>query len=294
MQANIFEIKRFAVHDGDGIRTTVFFKGCPLRCRWCHNPEGLAAIKNLAFYAHLCTHCGNCAKACAAGVHEVSADTHSLHRDACTFCGDCLSACPQKALRIYGRTVTIDELMPTLLADRPFFEESGGGITLSGGECLLQADFCTALLKALKDEGINTAVDTSGAVPPQSIQKVLPHTDRFLYDIKHFDPQKHKDGTGMDNHQILANLEMLFQANASVEIRIPLIPGYNDDCIEQVAQFLSQRPSLHGVRVLRYHNFAASKYSALDMPNTLPPLSDDDGVAKAKAILASHGINFIQ
>lgn len=295
MEATIFDIKRFAVHDGDGIRTTVFFKGCPLRCRWCHNPEGLTGAPVLARYTHLCTFCGACQKVCERGVHTVSGDeqTHTLDRERCVKCGACVSVCPANALRIYGRRVSVADLMPDLLADRLFYEESGGGVTLSGGECLLQADFCAELLQALKAESISTAVDTSGVVPEAAIRKVLPYTDRFLYDIKHMDPARHKEGTGMDNRQILDNLEMLFREGASVEIRIPFIPAYNGDMMDAVGRFLADRPTLYGVRVLRYHNYASSKYLALDLPDTLPPLPEDDGIAEAKETLRRYGVRVI-
>ena len=160
MKATIFEIKRFAVHDGDGIRTTVFFKGCPLRCVWCHNPEGLSFAPQDAFYEHKCIGCGECQREGFA-------------------VGDCLG----EARVLYGRGVTVDELMPTLLEDREFYENSGGGVTLSGGECLMQADFCAALLRALKEEGIHTAVDTCGFVSREALEKVIPDTDVFLYDL---------------------------------------------------------------------------------------------------------------
>lgn len=293
LKANIFEIKHFAVHDGDGIRTTVFFKGCPLRCKWCHNPEGLTASPILAYYDHLCTRCGICRTVCKAGVHRVEGNVHLTERDQCVLCGECVSECPQNALRIYGQEITVDELMPVLTAERPFYEESGGGVTLSGGECLLQADFCRELLKKLKEEGISTAVDTSGAVAWEEIEKVLPYTDRFLYDIKHMDPDAHREGTGSDNRRILDNLGRLFAENASVEIRIPLIPGYNDDCINEAAEFLSDSPSLFGVRVLKYHRYAEAKYRAVGLKNTMPPAAEEDGCEKAKAILASRGIRVL-
>ena len=159
MKARIFEIKRFAVHDGDGIRTTVFFKGCPLRCVWCHNPEGLAHKPQLAYYAHKCISCGECAAVCPQTAQKMHNGIHFFERERCTACGNCANTCPVDALHFYGREVTVEELLPPLLEDRPFYETSGGGVTLSGGECLMQADFCATLLCALKSEGISTAVE---------------------------------------------------------------------------------------------------------------------------------------
>ena len=184
MTATIFEIKRFAVHDGDGIRTTVFFKGCPLRCVWCHNPEGLTAKPQTAYYAHKCIGCGECQKQ--------NFTTES---------------CLGEARVLYGREITVDELLPILLEDKDFYENSGGGVTLSGGECLMQADFCAELLKRLKENGIHTAVDTCGFAPEEALDKVLPFTDTFLYDIKAYDEDVHIRCTGRSNLQILENLK---------------------------------------------------------------------------------------
>ena len=186
MKATIFEIKRFAVHDGDGIRTTVFFKGCPLRCVWCHNPEGLSAIPQTAHYSHKCIGCGECKKE-----------------------GFGPSDCLGEAYTVYGREVLADELLPLLLEDRDFYENSGGGVTLSGGECLIYADFCAELLRRLKAEGIHTAVDTCGYVSREALDKVIPYTDVFLYDIKAADESVHIKCTGVSNRRIIENLRYL-------------------------------------------------------------------------------------
>ena len=187
MKARIFEVKRFAVHDGDGIRTTVFFKGCPLKCVWCHNPEGISTKSELAYYAHKCIVCGECQNVCPTGAHTIENGKHSFNREKCIICGKCTDVCLSDALILYGKEMTVEELLPVLLKDKDFYDNSGGGVTLSGGECLMQADFCAELLQMLKKEGINTAVDTCGYVPKESIDKVLPYTDTFLYDIKAID-----------------------------------------------------------------------------------------------------------
>ena len=209
MTARIFEIKCFAVHDGDGIRTTVFFKGCPLRCVWCHNPEGLTAAPQIAHYAHKCIGCGACKKD-----------------------GFMPEGCLGDATVLYGKEVTVDELLPILLEDKAFYDNSGGGVTLSGGECLVQADFCAALLRRLKAEGIHTAVDTCGFVSREALDKVLPYADVFLYDIKAFDEDVHIRCTGVSNQVVLENLEYLNALGKRIEIRIPYVPNYNDDQIE--------------------------------------------------------------
>ena len=247
MTAIIFEIKRFAVHDGDGIRTTVFFKGCPLRCVWCHNPEGLSFEPQEAYYGHKCIGCGEC------------------QRDGFAS-GNCLG----EARVLYGREITVDQLLPLLLEDKDFYENSGGGVTLSGGECLMQADFCAELLKTLKGNGIHTAVDTCGFVSKAALDKVIPYTDVFLYDIKAYDEDVHIQCTGQSNIRIFENLRYLDSIGKAIEIRIPYVPGYNSDQMEKIAHLLSDLKHITKVRILPYHHYAGSKYAALNMENTLP------------------------
>ena len=272
MKGNIFDIKRFAVHDGPGIRTTVFFKGCPLRCVWCHNPEGLSAKPQLAYYAHKCVGCGGCVLSCPAGAHTLDTEhIHRFEREKCLSCGKCVSACYNGALSLFGRTVTVEELLPELTADRDFYEASGGGITLSGGECLLQADFCAALLARLKAEGLATAVDTCGFVPQEAFDKVLPYTDLFLYDIKAIDEDVHLRCTGHSNKCILENLRYLQSCGKAVEIRVPYVPGFNDGQKEKILNFLKAFSNIVRIRILPYHNYAATKYKALGLADALPP-----------------------
>ena len=192
MKVKIFEIKRFAVHDGDGIRTTVFFKGCPLKCVWCHNPESLCLESELAYFEHKCISCGECLLACPTGAHTIRDGKHEYEREKCISCGKCESVCLGNALTLYGKEMSIDSLLPILLKDKEFFDNSGGGVTLSGGECLLQADACVELLKRLKENGVHTAVDTCGFISKAILDKVIPYTDIFLYDIKSFDEETHK------------------------------------------------------------------------------------------------------
>ncbi len=270
MKATIFEIKRLAIHDGDGIRTTVFFKGCPLKCVWCHNPEGLARPVQLAYYADKCVGCMECVTACPAGAHREEGGRHVVDRSLCQGCGACAEACLGDALTVFGREVTVDELMPLLLEDREFYESTGGGITLSGGECLLQADFCAELLRRCKEQGLHTAVDTCGFVPRQALDKVIPYTDVFLYDVKAIDEGVHIKCTGQSSKLILDNLRYLDEQGKTTQIRVPYVPGWNDDQMEKIRAFLTTLSHVDEVRVLGYHNFAGSKYSALGMVNTLP------------------------
>ncbi len=264
----ISEIKRFSVHDGQGIRTTVFFKGCPLRCLWCHNPEGLSPKKQLAYYAHKCQSCGRCTHTCPA--HFIKNGVHGYDRNACVHCGKCVDSCYFGALQFYGREYSPQELVEVLVEDGAFYESTGGGITLSGGECLLYPDFCQELLRLCKEEGLRTAVDTCGRVPRSHIEKVLPYTDCFLYDLKAFDGQLHKRLTGCSNEQILENLRYLVGEGKEVEIRIPYIPEYNDKEMEKLSEFWKSLPKKVPVRVLPYHDLAGSKYTALGLENTLP------------------------
>ena len=270
MTATIFEIKRFAVHDGDGIRTTVFFKGCPLRCVWCHNPEGLSSAPQIARYTHKCIGCGECNK--EGFVPE-----------------DCIG----DAQILYGKEITVEELLPALLEDRDFYENSGGGVTLSGGECLMQADFCTELLMRLKENGIHTAVDTCGFVSKNVLDKLIPYTDVFLYDVKAYDEDVHIKCTGLSNKQILENLIYLNSIGKDIEIRIPYVPDYNDGQIEKIACFLAQLNNITKIRVLPYHNYASSKYEAMNMANTLPNRLPTDEELEAARNLIKNITKFV-
>lgn len=269
-KAVIFDIKRFAVHDGTGIRTTVFFKGCPLKCLWCHNPEGISPCTQLAYYAHKCITCGECISACEKSAHMLVNGIHTFDRNLCRACGKCEKVCHGEALKLYGKEVTIAQLLPELLEDRDFYDSSGGGVTLSGGECLLQADFCAELLKELKLYGIHTAIDTCGCIPKTAIDRVLPYVDVFLYDIKAYDKDVHIKCTGQSNETILENLRYIDNCGKNIEIRIPYVPNFNSDQIEKIARFLSSFKNVSKVKILAYHNYASSKYAALGMQDTLP------------------------
>ena len=283
MKGIVTEIKRFAVHDGDGIRTTVFLKGCSLRCLWCHNPETVSASLSLAFYGEKCTACGRCATVCEC--HKITDGTHIFDRKSCIACGKCAEECFSGCLTLYGREMTADEVFSVISEDKEFYESSNGGVTVSGGEALCQADFTAELLKKCKKDGINTAVDTCGNVPREAFDKVLPYTDTFLYDIKAMDPSVHKKCTGTDNGRILDNLGYILSKGARVEIRIPYVPGLNDKEIKPIADFLKGKKGIVRVRVLPYHNYAAGKYKALDMKDTLPDvLPTEEEISSAQAL----------
>lgn len=284
MKAVISDIKHFAVHDGDGIRTTVFLKGCSLKCLWCHNPEGIGFKPQIAYHPNKCIGCMECAAVCPSGAHSGQQE-HGFDREKCIGCGACEPVCLGRAITFYGRTVTVEELLPELLEDRQFYENSGGGVTLSGGECLMQADFCAELLKTLKEQGIHTAVDTCGFVPGQALDQVMPYTDIFLYDLKAYDEDTHIRCTGQSNRTILENLRYLDACGKKCEIRIPYVPGLNDHQMEKIAAFLKPMKHITKVKVLAYHNYAGSKYAALGMENTLPgQLPTKEEVEKAQAL----------
>lgn len=293
--APIFDLKRMAVHDGPGIRTSLLLKGCPLHCLWCHNPEGIAVKPELGIRLHKCVHCGACMTFC--DCHRVTAETHELDRSRCVGCGRCISVCSVEALVHYGKSVSPGEILPALLADRIFFEESGGGVTLSGGEPLLHADFCVELLKLLKQERINCAVDTCGAVPWGDLERTLPYTDLFLYDFKHPVSEDHRRLTGCGNEKIIENLRRLGELRCPVEIRIPLIPGMNTgiEVLKRSAEILAGIPSITAVRLLEYHDLSRSKYRSVGreylMPDTLPITPEE--LARGAEILHSFRLNVL-
>ena len=254
------------VHDGDGLRTTVFFKGCPLKCVWCHNPESISSKPKVALFGEKCCGCITCEEVCP----NSAVKNAEISPDLCRGCGVCAANCPTGALTLYGTEYGSDELVKDLLTDRLFFENSGGGVTLSGGECLYQPDFAVEVAKELKGEGISVYIDTCGFVNRKVLERIIPYTDKFLYDIKAIDPAVHKKCTGVDNAVILENLKFLCESGCKIEIRYPLVKGYNDGECEKIAEFLSSLDGIEKVKVLQYHSFAGSRYKALGMENTLP------------------------
>lgn len=289
----IVSFKRMAVHDGPGLRTTVFLKGCPLQCRWCHNPECISAFAEAAYIEKKCLNCGECASACPAS--RMTDGQHVFNRSLCTACGQCADFCLGDALMFYGKEMTPEECLSVLLEDRDFYSETGGGVTISGGEPLMQPEFTADLLRLLKENGIHTAVDTCGFTSRSAIDAVLPYADLFLYDVKAASEETHLRLTGQSNRPILENLRYIREKGKPVEIRIPLIPGMNDTEIPGIASILKEIPGIVLIRVLPYHPFAASKYASLgkmyDMPET--PRPDQACMSAAVNALRQAGLNAI-
>jgi len=293
MTGLISAIKRNEIHDGDGLRTTVFLKGCPLRCIWCHNPESISFRSQFGFYTEKCMGCGTCAALCPEHCITMENGKPVTDLSRCTGCLKCTEFCPTDAREAYGKVWEVEPLVEKLLQDKPFFDNSGGGVTLSGGECLAQPAFATELARTLWEKGVSVDIDTCGYVRREVLDGIIPYTDTFLYDVKAIDPAVHRRCTGRDNGIILENLRYLSECGCRIEIRYPYVPGWNDGECDAIGAFLKDLP-ITKIKVLGYHNFADGKYDALDLPNTLPDvkvLAPD--VEKAVQILKGYGLNAV-
>lgn len=257
----VFNIQRYSVNDGPGIRTTVFLKGCPLRCWWCHNPESQARGIQLAIDPSLCVQCGGCWQVCPNNSSPEECTGPLVDREHCTTCGACADVCPTSGRTVMGNEMTTEEVLTEILKDRIFFEESGGGVTLSGGEPLLQADYVRALLKACRSQDLHTAVDTCGYCDQQDLLAAAPWTNLFLYDLKAMDDSVHKQTTGVSNVRILDNLVALGRVHSNIWVRIPVVPGVNDSMpeMEAMARFVSTIEGVQQVDLLAYHALGSHK-----------------------------------
>jgi len=279
MMGNIFDIQRFCVHDGPGIRTTVFVKGCPLRCIWCHNPESQKKELSIAYYENKCVLCGACVAACKQGCHSLiqtdgvtqNPPKHVFNREKCVKCGACAAACPSGALEALGRMASVDEILSEVERDKVFYKNSGGGLTVSGGEPLMQLEFLLELLKKAKEKGIHTCIETCGFATKEAIKSIVPYTDIFLFDIKETDSERHKAFTGVPFEPILENLRLIDSLGAKTVLRLPLIPEKNlrDGHLESVASLASTLNGVLEINVMAYHTLGSSKYEALDMKDEM-------------------------
>ncbi|MFC1931285.1 glycyl-radical enzyme activating protein [Chloroflexota bacterium] len=270
----VTNIQSYSLHDGAGIRTLVFLKGCPIRCRWCCNPEGQDPQIEVEFFGSKCVKCGACLQVCKQKAINPDLDLKSgfkINRDLCNKCGDCVNACPKEALKFSGEVTTVDKILKEIKKDKYYFLLSKGGLTLSGGESLDQFEFAYELLKESYNNNIDTAIETCGHVPWEHFAKVLPYLDSVLYDIKHMDPVKHKQWTGVSNRLILSNLKKLSKSGVPIIIRLPLIPGFNtdDDNIKKTAEFISGLENVKEVNLLPFHQLGKDKYYRLSKKYSL-------------------------
>jgi len=263
----IFDIQQFSVHDGPGIRTTVFFKGCNLRCAWCHNPESISPDPVLQLYPHKCIHCGKCIEVCPHNCNIIVDGELSYRRELCDGCGECARVCYAQSRQIAGRRWDADEIMKIVERDLHFYKSSGGGVTFSGGEPMLQHEFLLSLLEKCKEIGLHTAVDTAGNVLFERFEQVRPLVDLFLYDLKVMDDEVHKRFTGVSNRLIIENLKRLADGRSDIYIRIPVIPGVNDnmDNMRKSADLLSPLSGIKLVELLPFHFLGEAKYKSLGM-----------------------------
>jgi pyruvate formate lyase activating enzyme len=291
----IFDIKRYAINDGPGIRIVIFLKGCNLNCAWCHNPESISSETERMYAPAKCIQCGTCVMACPEKAITLTLEGIITDDELCKMCGKCAEACPTKAIEISGHPMSVAEIMNEIEKERVFFDQSGGGVTFSGGEPLLQSKFLIELLDECGTRGIHRAVDTAGLVNTEIILGVALRTDLFLYDLKLMDSEKHRKWVGVPNEKILENLKVLAETGAKIIIRIPLIGGVNDDAdnMEATARFVAE---LSGekkeVNLLMYHKIAQTKYQKLGRPEEFQILDEPtkDAQQQAIAIFQEYGI----
>ena len=278
----IFDVKRFSIHDGPGIRTTLFLKGCPLSCVWCQNPESISTKVQIVYHSSRCINCGACIEACQDG---------RLDSSECTLCGACTEACCSGAREGIGEIVSSEQMIDCILRDKVFYEQSGGGVTFSGGEPTAQIDFLESMLHLCREKGVNTAVDTCGFAPWESFARILDYTNLFLYDLKHLDSSIHERFTGVTNELILSNLIRLSESGSAITLRIPLVGGFNDntDFFYRVTDFIGKLSGPVGVDVIECHTFAEGKYRMLgkEMCYSAPEMGKLD---EFRQILRSAGI----
>lgn len=289
----VFDIQRFSVHDGPGIRTTVFLKGCPLRCPWCQNPESQNMEPELFFTEALCILCGECVKACPNRVHSIFKKRRIIQRTLCAKLGKCIEACPTGALELKGKLMTVEEVVAEVLKDEDYYEQSSGGVTLSGGEPLFQPTFATEILKKCKASRLHTAIETCGYTRPSAFDSLHDYVDLILYDLKHMDSRLHKAVTGVENKLILSNLKTVMENRVPLLVRLTLVPGFSDigDNLVQMAIFLKSL-GIDEVEIIPYHTLALAKYKALGIDYALKDTRapSEEELRHAAMVLHKNGL----
>ena len=273
---SIFDVQRFSIHDGPGIRTTVFLKGCPAHCPWCSNPESQCALPELFYSRSRCLLCGRCVAACPTQALNLQADAVAVDRAKCNTCDECARVCPSGAMRLVGRSTTAADVLAEVERDRVFYEHSGGGMTISGGEPLAQPEFTLALLEGARNLGLHSAVETAGLAEPETIERVLARTDLILFDIKQADSESHRSVVGEDSEVVLGNARLAARLGVKMIVRVPVIPGFNDQQhqITAIREF-ARSLGISEIHLLPYHGYGVSKYASLgrryEMPDAVPP-----------------------
>ncbi len=292
--AIISNIQGYSIHDGPGIRTVVFFKGCTLACQWCANPESISAQPQIGFIKNLCTGCGKCFEVCPENALTTAPDKHRVDYSKCTVCGKCVEACAYKAMVMYGKTMSVEEVFDAVRRDKMFYETSGGGVTVSGGEPLMHAGFIKSLFEMCKNDDINTCIETAGFVAPDAFETVLPVTDYVLFDLKLMNSDEHLKYIGQRNEQILANARLVAESGADVLFRIPLIPSVNDtdENIKETAAFVKSILPQPKVQLMPFHRLGDSKYKALGIPNLFAECQamQPDEIEKVKQAFINEGV----
>lgn len=291
--AIVFNIQKFSIHDGPGIRSTVFFKGCPLKCFWCSNPESIRSSIQVLWNKDKCVHCLACASACPEKAIDASQDGIRITHDRCTGCGLCVPVCRGKALTLSGKEYTTEEIVTACLADKDFYDESGGGVTLSGGEVLLQGNFAAGLIDSLHDHGIHVALETNGFASREVFDKVAAKADLLLLDIKHYDEQKHVAATGVSNKPVIANIESALAMGKAMLNRIPVIPGYNSS-LDDARAFarLMTGLGIYSVGLLPFHQMGQNKYDILGLDYSLDGIGQihKEDIKEYKETLLAEGM----
>ncbi|MGI6713528.1 MAG: glycyl-radical enzyme activating protein [Bacilli bacterium] len=296
MYGKYVSIKYYEIHDGDGVRTTLFLKGCPLHCAWCHNPECISFQNQIGFFQDNCKNCGLCSLVCPSQAHYMENGVHKFERSKCNSCGKCAEVCTYRALAFYGKDASVDEIVDLITKDQPFHRALGGGVTISGGEPLAQKDFTLAIARKLKEKNINVAIDTTLYAPKETIIEVAEYIDTFLVDAKAASTQTHKKLTDVDNDIIYQNMALLNQLGKPMEIRVPFLPTYNADEMEDIAKKIVGFHNITAVKVLPYHYYAKDKYRALGWPYPSQEIKipTNEEISKARDIFTRYGFKVIK